>query len=86
MDYAECTTKEAKQEAIEAASTVEELEEMWECWEECGWSKEGLMYARVLERKGEIDKLTKKEEEVIKRAAAKRRHGEGLPAVEGEMK
>lgn len=81
------TTKEAKIAAIQTAASVKELDALWAKWEESGWSREGLMYARVLARKAELGvELTDDEVASVELAARKLARGAKLPPVSGEMK
>lgn len=81
------TSAEAKEEAIQAAETVEDLEFLWAAWESRGWSRNGMLYATLLERKKEIQGwLTKEEKERILDADRRWRHGKNLPKITGRRR
>lgn len=74
-DYATAVTTEEKLAEIAAAGKASELDAMWSAWEEHGWSKDGVLYGEILQRKQELGaKLSGQD---IQRAeiAAKRKGG-----------
>jgi hypothetical protein len=86
-DYAELTSKEDKQGAVDDADSVKELEAMWAVWEKRGYSKDGLLYAAVLERKQGLGvKLSEGDLERIELAEKRRAAGAELPPITGKRK
>lgn len=81
-DYAKLTSKEQKEEAISGASSGDELNRMWTAWSKQGWSKDGLLYARIVEKKVELGEKVSNAE--LKRVNATREHakiGAKLPPI-----
>lgn len=84
MNYQTLTSKEAKLAAIAAATTIAELDAMWAAWEERGYTKDSLMFAAVLEKKGDLaGGLSYEDQEIVDRANELRRAGESLPPITG---
>lgn len=78
------TTTEAKEMAIDACESVEELEICWAAWEQRGWSRDGMIYAHLLERKKEIQGwLSQADQDQLLEIDRRWREGKNLPKITG---
>lgn len=80
--YQRLQTTQRKLAVIAEEQDPEEVLLMWEAWEERGFSREGILYGRVLERLQELGVgLTPDEREHIQRA--RNPEGARMPAIRG---
>lgn len=80
-------TKAQRYAAVRSARRTQDLDAMWAAWEERGQSRQGLLYAAVLERKQQLGALLSREEKQVLAVAARRRAlGASLPPVTGQVK
>ena len=85
--FARLGSKEQKKDAIDRARSVLQLDEMWGVWEKQGYSKEGLLYAQVLDKKVEFgDMLSPADAKRRSSAASKKAAGAALPPIKGTVK
>ena len=78
--------KDRKLVAIGTATSIAELDAMWAAWERIGHSRDGLLYAAVLERKAALGhELTEEEAAQIKLAHARIEKGRRLPPITGRV-
>lgn len=85
--YAGLTTKEAKYEAVEEAKSLDALDAMWAAWEAQGWSRDGLLYAAILQRRAALGaELSEEEEAQVKLADARWKRAKNLPTIEGRVR
>lgn len=86
LDYATLTSKEEQYTAIAAAPSVDELDAMWAAWERIGFSREGLLYAAILERKQELGAVLEQDQvAAIVLANQRRKAGAALPPISGQV-
>lgn len=79
-------SKEDIQGAIQHASTATELDSIWGTLETQGYSKEGQMYAAVLQRKAAVGhSLTPAERQAVERITAEAQRGKALAPIGGEF-
>lgn len=85
-DYKLFVSKEQKEEAISAASSVEELTAMWAAWAGSGWSAEGMLYTKLLARMQALGaELSPGDLARVEGAQAKKEAGEALPGISGDL-
>jgi hypothetical protein len=72
--------------AVAEAQSLVALDTMWAAWEARGQSRLGLLYAAVLERKGQLGALLSPgERETIARAERQKAIGAKLPPITGRV-
>lgn len=75
---------EGSGDPIDRARDPEELREAWNRLEARGYSRDGLTFARVLEKKRELgERLRPDESELIDRAEKVRARAQDLPPIRG---
>jgi len=87
VDYAALTSKQAKESAIAEAKSDEALEEMWAVWEKQGMSRQGMLYAMLLEKKKDLGvSLTDEQKALIQLADARWKAAKNLPPIRGSFR
>ena len=83
IDWAKLNTNEERMRAIAMAADGE-LGEMWAAWEKRGMSREGVTYAKVLERRAELGiRLTDEEVALVAEINRRKAIGAKLPPIIG---
>lgn len=84
VDYRGIVRTEDRRRLIQGTESVEELERAAEAWVSTGMSKDGLLYAEVLERKQQLTgSLSDIEAMRVRRAKQAREEGAKLPPIRG---
>lgn len=86
QEYDALTTEAQKEAAVAGVKDVAELDRMWAAWESRGWSRDGIMYARVLRRREELgEELSPEDSARMARTMKAVDFGRRLPPIQGHM-
>lgn len=80
-------TKEQLIAEVESAGSAKQLDTIWKELEAVGYSRDGLLFGSILERKAALGvELSEEEQAQVKLAMLRRKSAEALPPVRGRMK